>query len=354
MKLFDNALNLKKYKFTIVMNQVDKKQLGRRHFLKVTTASSLALALPNILMSQMNTNEKVVKIGLIADLHQDIMHDGKERLSAFLQSMEQFKPDAIMQLGDFAYPGDKNKEVIDMFNNAYDNTLHVIGNHDTDAGYTKQQCVDYWGMPAPYYKKNVNGITFIVLDGNDTGSPIYKGGYVSYVGEEQWVWLKEQLNTTQGPIIIVSHQPLAGAWAVNNGEEIREILSTASDRIILAINGHTHIDSLIRVKNIPYLHLNSASYQWVGGDFKHDSYSKEIHDEFPWIASTCPYKDSLFATITIDLANLTLKIEGKKSEWVGKSPAELGSDLHPDLINGEEIAAQIRDRHIEKVFTSAK
>ena len=123
------------------MDPVDKNYLNRRHFLKVTTASSLALALPNLLTSQFSSNEKLVKIGLIADLHQDIMHDGKERLTAFLQAMEQFNPDAILQLGDFAYPGDKNKEVIAMFNKAHNNSLHVIGNHDTDAGYTKQQCL---------------------------------------------------------------------------------------------------------------------------------------------------------------------------------------------------------------------
>ena len=340
--------------FKTVMNPVDKSYWSRRRFLKVTTASSIALAIPKVLMSQSGDNDKVVKIGLIADLHQDIMHDGKERLSAFLRSMEQFGPDAIMQLGDFAYPGDKNKEVIDLFNNAHNTTMHVIGNHDTDAGYTKQQCIDYWGMPARYYKKNINGVTFVVLDGNDIGSPVHKGGYVSYIGEEQWVWLKEQLTTIKGPVIVVSHQPLAGPWAVDNGEEIQEILGSAADKIILAINGHTHIDSLIRVKNIPYLHLNSASYQWVGGDYKHESYPKAIHEEFPWISSTCPYKDSLFATLTIDLANLSLKIEGKKSTWVGKSPAELGSDPHPDLIIGEEIAPQIRDRHIEKVFDGTK
>ncbi|MGI9551873.1 MAG: metallophosphoesterase family protein [Aurantibacter sp.] len=328
--------------------------MSRRHFLRVTSASSLALTLPSTLLAQIGKVEKFVKIGLIADLHQDIMHDGKERLSVFLRAMEKFEPDAIIQLGDFAYPGDKNKDVIDMFNSAHSTSLHVIGNHDTDAGFSKQQCIDYWGMPARYYAQNVNGITFMILDGNDKGSPTHKGGYASYVGEEQWIWLKEQLDTIEGPIVIVSHQPLAGAWAVDNSEEIQEILGAASDKIVLAINGHSHIDSLLRIKNIPYLHLNSASYQWVGSDYKHQSYSKEIHNQFPWVASTCPYRHSLFATMTIDLANLSLKIEGKKSEWVGKSPAELGSDLHPDLVSGEEIAPHIRSRHIEKVRQSHK
>lgn len=327
---------------------------GRRHFLKVTTVSSIALALPSILIGKSSEEDKVLKIGLIADLHQDVMHDGATRLSSFLEHMQSFEPDALMQLGDFAYPGDKNKEVIEMFNNAHEQTIHVIGNHDTDAGYTKQQCIDYWGMPNRYYTQQIKGITFIILDGNDKGSPTHKGGYVSYIGEEQWVWLKEQLNTIEGPIIIVSHQPLAGPWAVDNHEDMQQILAAHSDKIILAINGHTHIDSLIRRENIPYWHLNSTSYQWVGVDFKHESYSKAIHEQHPSIANTCPYKDSLFATLTIDLAQLTIKIEGKKSEWVGKSPAELGSNLHPELTNGEEIAAQIKNRRIEKVIEKGK
>lgn len=328
----------------------NKNQISRRKFLKATTASCVALSLPTIALATLKNKSNVIKIGIISDLHQDVMHDGKERLSSFLQEMKQYQPNALLQLGDFAYPGDKNKEVIDLYNTANINSFHVIGNHDTDAGYTKKQCLDYWGMPGRYYVKNIEGISFIVLDGNDKGSPNHKGGYASYVGEEQWIWLKEQLQKIEGPIIIVSHQPLAGVMAIDNAEEIQEILSTASDKILLAINGHTHIDSLVRVKNVSYLHINSASYQWVGGNYKHNSYAQEVHDKYPWIASTCPYKDSLFATMTIDPTTYTVTIKGKKSEWVGKSPAQLGSDQHPTLTNGEEIAATIRNRTIEKAI----
>mgnify|MGYP001946280201 CR=1 FL=1 len=326
-----------------------KNNYSRRNFIKITTASSIALALPSSALAIFENQDKPIKIGLIADLHNDVMHDGKERLSSFLKAMKQYRPDALVQLGDFAYPGDKNKEVIELFNNANKNTLHVIGNHDTDAGYTKQQCIDYWGMSGRYYVKKVNGISFIVLDGNDKGSPTYSGGYVSYIGEQQWMWLKEQLKIIDGPIIIVSHQPLAGAFAVDNAEEIQDILSTASDKILLCINGHTHIDSLVRIKNVSYLHINSASYQWVGGKYKHQSYSQEVHENFKFIDHTCPYKDSLFAEMTIDPITMTVKIEGRTSEWVGSSPAELGADQHPTLTNGEEIAAHIRNRNIEKV-----
>jgi Icc protein len=49
------------------------------------------------------------------------------------------------------------------------------------------------GIPSRYYARDIEGLQLLVLDGNDAGSPTYKGGYVSYVGKEQVEWLKEQI-----------------------------------------------------------------------------------------------------------------------------------------------------------------
>ena len=106
--------------------------------------------------------------------------------------------------------------------------LHVIGNHDTDAGFTKDNCIDKWGIPSRYYARDIEGLQLLVLDGNDAGSPTHKGGYVSYVGKEQVEWLKEQLATLDGPIMVACHQPLAGAYAVDNAEEIQAVLGDAA------------------------------------------------------------------------------------------------------------------------------
>src|SRR5664279_2584956 len=97
-------------------------------------------------------------------------------------------------MGDFAYPGDKNKIVIDMFNKAHNTRMHVIGNHDTDAGFTKEQCLSYWGMPSLYYAQKIGGVWFILLDGNDKGSPAHKGGFPSYIAPEQVQWLKDAIS----------------------------------------------------------------------------------------------------------------------------------------------------------------
>jgi calcineurin-like phosphoesterase family protein len=325
------------------------QKYSRRHFIRFTAGTCATLAMARTPVSALWQEKAPVKIGLIADLHHDVMHDGRSRMMAFVEEMSVQKPDAMMQLGDFAYPNDKNKEVIDLFNNAHRQTLHVIGNHDTDSGHTKEQCIKIWGMSGRYYAHNVGGLQLLVLDGNDPGSPTHKGGYPSYIGREQLDWLVGQLSAATDPVIVCSHQPLAGAWAVDNAAEVQGILGEAADKVLMAINGHSHIDSLLRIRNVPYLHVNSASYQWVGGDFQHQSFSDEVHAGHPWISYTCPYRDPLFAMLTVDFQAQTISIEGRESVWMGPSPAQLGRDLDPTLTNGEEVAPRIRDRTIEKV-----
>jgi Icc protein len=330
------------------LSQLDQC-LSRRTFLNTATVASLTLALPRLSAAAVGRLDKPVQIGVIADLHHDVMHDGSERLGAFVKEMSASKPDAILQLGDFAYPRSENSDIINMFNQSSTRPLHVIGNHDTDAGFTKDNCIDTWGMPGRYYAQNIEGLQLLVLDGNDGGSPTHKGGYASYIGKEQVKWLKEQLEALDGPIIVVCHQPLAGAFAIDNADELQSVLGDAADKVILAINGHSHIDEVIRVKNVTYMHVNSASYQWVGGTYQHESYSKDVHKQHPWISHTCPYRDPLFATFTVEPENFTIRVEGIRSSWVGKSPAELGVDKDPGLTNGEEIAPRIRDREIMRV-----
>ena len=235
------------------------KNLNRRQFINGMLATGLILQIPDTVLAMFSAQAKPFKAGIITDLHHDVIHNGSERLDVFLDHCKKINPDLIMQMGDFAYPNEKNKELIDRFNAANKETLHVIGNHDTDSGHTKSQCISYWKMPARYYTKEINGICFVVLDGNDKGSPGHKGGYPAYINDEQKKWLQQQLKEIDKPIVIVSHQPLAGALAVDNAEEIQEILGAAAGKILLAINGHAHIDCQLLIKNINYIHINSAS-----------------------------------------------------------------------------------------------
>jgi predicted phosphodiesterase len=267
-------------------------------------------------------------------------------LQAFLSAMKKRRPDAIAQLGDFCYPNDANLPVIQAFNNAHKNRLHVLGNHDKDNGHTFEQCVQKWGMPSQYYSQSIDGYQFIVLNGNEKGSPSHKGGYPAYIGPAQAAWLKTQLSEGKGPAIILCHQPLEGPAAVDNAQEIQDIISAFRDRVLLVINGHTHIDRLSHVGDVPYLTINSASYYWVGGDYKHESYSPQIHSDHPYISHTCPYRDPIFTTLTINTAASTITVESCNSGWMGPSPESLGYKEN-DFTVGKEIVPFIRERKMK-------
>jgi 3',5'-cyclic-AMP phosphodiesterase len=324
---------------------MDYNKLSRRNFIYYNGAACLTLAIPSFAKAAVQRTTGL-SLGLIADLHDDVIHNGMERLQTFINEVKKSKPNAIIQMGDFAYPDEKHKNVIDLFNNAHHSTLHVIGNHDTDSGHTHQQCIDIWGMSAAYYAKKVNDFWLIVLNGNEKGSPAYKGGYPAYIGPEQTQWLKQKLEEIKEPIIIVCHQPLIGWLSVDNCNEIQNIISSAKDRVLLVLNGHTHIDSLTYVNEIPFLTINSASYFWVGQKYIHESYPADILQSHEWISRTCPYRDSLFTTLTINPKKLIIELKGKESEWVGKSPTELGY-TEPDLTDKQAIVPYIRQRKID-------
>jgi predicted phosphodiesterase len=299
--------------------------IPRRTFVQLTASLLAGLSCHPLLAA---TDAKV-RIGIIADLHQDLVPDAKNRLEIFLESSLEHKPDALIQLGDFATPIARNKPVIELFNSIDVKKFHVIGNHDTDGGLKIEQVVDNWGMKSRFYTEMVQGIKLIVLDCND--KPLnHRGGYPAHVADDQLEWLQHELQQS-GPMLVVSHQPLAGPSAIDNATTVQKLLTAASDRILLVINGHTHIDELIEVGGVPYWHVNSASYYWVGSQYKHESLSKELHAKYPAMSSTCPYRDSLFALLEIDLAGGLLTLTGRDSAWIGPSPSDLGLASNPQI-----------------------
>jgi 3',5'-cyclic-AMP phosphodiesterase len=321
------------------------QKINRRDFIGISTV----LCIPSLAKANVSKLKEPLRLGLISDLHHDLIHDGKNRLMAFLAHNRAAKTDGIIQMGDFAFPNKTNRDVIDLFNRSHKTSLHVLGNHDTDAGHTKQQCLDYWGMPARYYARKVKGIWLVVLDANDNDSPDHKGGYPAYINPEQVAWLKARLDEITEPIIVISHQPLIGASAIDNAAEIQTLLASAADRVILALNGHTHVDSLIYAGGIPYLTINSASYFWIGDKFIHESYPKEIHQAHKLMSRMCPYQEPLYALMSIDPVTLTIQIAGKQTHWVGKSPAALGfKDEHKRWQVDQEITPSIRTRTVKR------
>jgi hypothetical protein len=320
--------------------------LNRRSFIKSTVLTSFSLALPSSILKLWAGQTENLRLGLITDLHRDIIHDADLRLQTFLEEVHRTEVHAKIQLGDFAIPKPANDSFIASFNQGNIPAYHVLGNHDLDEGYSKEQAIQAFGMPSAYYAKVIQGVRILVLDGNDPGSPTTKGGYASYIGKEQQDWLNQQLEDSKEPVIVISHQPIAGIYTIDNAVEIQNLFSTHASKIILAVNGHAHVDQFLKVGGVSYLHLNSASYYWVGEKHRHLSMDIDTHANYPSLSLTCPYAAVLFGVLTLDRKTKKLSLTGRKSSWIGPSPMELGYSILSPAEQEMYLNPQISNREL--------
>lgn len=309
-----------------------------------------------------------VKFGVFADLHVDIMHDTKKRLEQFLGACREADVDFIIHLGDFCYPDENKKvlcdedkipvnisnalygknytnkaEIIRMYNDFEKDSYHVLGNHDCDMTSKKETLEFIEAKDGSYYSFDKGGFHFIVLDTNYMKMP--DGSYVAYensnyfiastnkeilrenISSEQIEWLKEDLNSAKYPSVIFSHATFSllphPEGAVKNSREVREIFKSAPNGVLACFNGHHHVDISEKEDDIWYVMINSISNIWLDGAFMcKNRYGEEIDEKYPNIKYTAPYRDAVFAIVTIDESGIDIK--GRESEFVGPSPEELG------------------------------
>ena len=311
----------------------------RRRFLQAIAASA---TFPLPLLAE--GNKPKLRIGLIADIHKDIIHDADVRLKAFVDAMNAEKVDAVIQLGDFCQPKPANQGFLEIFNGFAGPKYHIIGNHDTDGGFKREQTMAFWGMEQRYYSFDLGGCHFVVLDANDRPEG-WKSGYPHFIAEDQVKWLAADLAATKLNTFIFSHQSLERSACIDNQEEVRRIIQEArtSDgkaKVAGCFNGHWHIDHHRRIDGIPYIHVNSASYFWMGGKYRRERLDPELAKQFPVVASTAPYAKPVFTVLEIDPAAGAFTLRGMESAWMGPSPQEL--DYQDADIEGAWILPGIR------------
>jgi 3',5'-cyclic-AMP phosphodiesterase len=305
---------------------MSNRKINRRAFLGTSVATSLALAAPELKRAKAEAppNGKI-SLGLIADVHQDIMHDGVHRIKAFVSAMQEQQAHGIVNLGDFCVPHSRNDEFLAAWNTFPFDKFHVLGNHDTDGGYRREHVIEYYGSRGRFFSQDFHGLHLVILDGND---PDGKPGYPCNVNDEQIEWLESDLQTTQKPSVIMIHQPIDDYnQHIRSSHKIREVLAKANHdagfrKVLIVLAGHAHLDYLKESDGIPHLQINSASYVWV--EKKHLNYAAEIQATHPWLANTCPYAEPLWACIIFDTNTGEMTVEGRQTKWVGPDPWEIG------------------------------
>lgn len=306
----------------------------RRSFLGLAAATALRLPLAVNLRAE--SAPDTLRIGLVADVHHDVIHDGHARLLAFTEDMKRRSPDLVVQMGDFAIPHKYNQPFLDLWHSQAMPKYHILGNHDMDDGFNKKQVMEWYGMERSYYSFDRSGFHIVVLDGNDPNPRPWKG-YDRYIGPEQQAWLAEDLSATKSPVLVLVHQSLEHSWGVANGSKIRAILEAANrdagwKKVFACLSGHSHCDYLREIEGIPYVQINSMSYFWVGGDFARARYPEHIERAYPLLSQTIPYRDPLYTMVTLDPAAGTLHIEPRATTFVSPGPHELEHPLADELI----------------------
>lgn len=295
--------------------------LSRRNFIRTIALS------PAVMGAWAADAAQRVRFGIITDVHQDVMHDGVERVTAFAEAMNKLTPDFVLQCGDFCVPHERNKDFLAAWNKIACPRYHVLGNHDMDGGFKREQTAAFYGMSGLHYTFDAGPIHGIVLDGNEPGG---KGkGYAHFIGKAQQAWLAEELARDAKPAIIFVHQPIDDPPTVENATEVRAVLENAIAKkpgcVLAVFAGHLHRDYDRVIGGIPYVQVNSASYVWLAGKMVRETYAPEIHKAHPNMKDVAAYRDPLWAVVTLDRAAGTMTIEGRSSEWVGPDPWARGA-----------------------------
>lgn len=124
-----------------------------------------------------------------------------------------------------------------------------------------------------------------------------------------------------------------GSRGVVNREAIRTLLEKR--RTVLVMNGHDHGDDLKIINGIPYFTVNSMSYIWH--DREKFAYSKNIHNEYPFIKNMILYKSPLYCVVEMEEENI--KIYGTESDYQTITPEDV--DIVGRRWNGVSIEPKI-------------
>ena len=245
-----------------------------------------------LIQSSCAQSESILKIGLVADpQYADKPTAGKryyrESLWKLQEAIETFNKediDFVQNLGDII---DKGWESYDSIIPLYQGLLpgienhHLLGNHDYSFDTSHLPVLlETLSMPDFYYSYVKNDWLFIVLDATDYSyfsNPLHKHDtnkinayyhstagksnhhrWNSAIGEEQKLWLKQELHrarSSEQKVVVFSHMPLRptdvseNLW---NNTEIIEILENHSN-VVAFINGHNHAGNYIYKNGIHYI-----------------------------------------------------------------------------------------------------
>ena len=229
--------------------------------------------------------DTVVRLGIVTDAHVHdtespnegkVMSNYAERLTAFVDSMNVWPADAILQLGDLvngafvmgAELGDPIRipgllaHGVSLLARFAGPVYQVIGNHDV-YDLSKPEYLAGIGAQGTWYSLDLGAFHIVVLDAqfNRNGEDYGHIGWMvqGMIPDSELAWLAVDLAATDKPTIVCVHQPLdvdfsltAGGPPIFNYLDVRRVLAD-SGRVIAVFQGHTHDSSHREFDGIHYV-----------------------------------------------------------------------------------------------------
>jgi len=270
-----------------------------------------------------------MKFSIFSDLHYcpGLYKGGTLNSIRYIQKRaEESGSEFIIHAGDFCHGPSLVPEAVELYNNFHIPSYHALGNHDSDKT-SYEETLKIYGMSDGYYYFDKRSYRFIVCNPNyyclgDKYIAYSLGNYFKYDAErdymppEQLSWLKETIDSSPYPCILISHESFhREADGVKNQKEVRKIINEANRRkphsVLLCINGHDHVDFIRILDQVCYFELNSTSYHALPKS--HNLYPEALCKEYRGARSTIIYNDPVHAVITLE--GNTITIEGMESTF---------------------------------------
>ena len=246
------------------------------------------------------TNEPSLRFVFMTDIHARTEWDTPVALEKAATAINEQKPDLVIAGGDLITDGFQSSAAtveprweayLAMQKSIQAPVRAAIGNHDLVAAIPEDgtpAATDPRGifrekldLEETYRSFDTNGYHFILLD-----SIRVIGGNLKYegrIGPEQLEWLKADLAAVdpKTPIVLVTHLPFLTTFfmdtegAIANAPKNRVIVNGPETlhlfedhNLILVLQGHLHINELMRTRGITFITGGAISGKWWRGEWR--------------------------------------------------------------------------------------
>lgn len=234
-------------------------------------------------MQYNSVQSSTARIAVITDIHHGPNEETKvgdqaiTLLKDVLVSVEEFKPDLLVDLGDRitdeSYEADVRfaHDVAMVFGKTEFRRVHLLGNHDVwniPVGAQEQ----ILGASLDHQTIDLNGWHLIFWQAD----PKPRNG-IREIPSRDLEWLERAVDRSTYPTVIFTHMPIAGGsykgnyWFADNiqgsaehtnAAEARKIV-TESDSVVLVVAGHTHWNTLNTIDGVHFVTVQSLTESYT-------------------------------------------------------------------------------------------